>query len=98
MSLTPERLLRAVYPPFDPMQTKLHLAQWNGREHPLDVYESGHFEIWQSAQTRPDFNRPLVATLIDRPQSDRWLFGGLWKVLGPPAHGLDPYNVLTGRP
>ncbi len=96
MSLTLETLLRATYPAFDPAKTKLHFAQSNGLEHPLDVFEAGHFDLWQSAQTKANFNRPYVASLIETRRKHHWLYAGLFSVHGPPVMGADPYSDLMG--
>lgn len=59
-----------------PEQTKVHLAGWNGEEDPLRVYRAGGFEAWQSLQSRRNFERPFVLSLIQLPERDRWLYVG----------------------
>ena len=58
------RLLALDDPEITPMNTKVHLACWNGKEHPLDVYLAGAFEEWQASQKLLNFQRPLVLSLI----------------------------------
>jgi hypothetical protein len=44
---------------------KIHLACWNGREHPIDVYYAGDFDSWQSHQSKRNFGYNQVVALID---------------------------------
>lgn len=60
---------------------KIHLACWNGTEHPIDEYYAGRFKEWQEEQTRRNFTRELILSLIDLGQSN-WLFAGVYRVLG----------------
>lgn len=64
-----------------PESVKVHLACWNGREHPIDEYYAGRFKTWQEDQGKRNFNCDQVIGLIDLGQSN-WLFAGLYKVLG----------------
>lgn len=67
-----------------PEQSKIHLATWNGKDEPLDVYLGGGFDDWQSWQTKRNFERDYVVSLIRLPQADRWLFAGAYR-----AHGAE---------
>ena len=49
------QLLANVEPALQPSATKIHLACWNGKEHPLDVYLASGFEEWQSWQNQRNF-------------------------------------------
>ena len=60
---------------------KIHLACWNGREHPIDVYYAGDFKDWQEWQGKRNFKCAQVLGLIDLGQSN-WLFGGVYQILG----------------
>jgi len=60
---------------------KVHLACWNGREHPIDEYYAGRFKTWQEDQGKRNFNCDQVIGLIDLGHS-HWLFAGVYKVLG----------------
>jgi hypothetical protein len=62
---------------------KVHLACWNGREHPIDVYYAGDFKEWQEGQTKRNFKCQHLLGLIDMGQAN-WLFAGAYEVLGPP--------------
>lgn len=42
------QLLTALMLSITPKNTKVHLAQHNGEEHPMDVYLVGDFDEWQS--------------------------------------------------
>ncbi|SRR5258706_9615806 len=59
-----------------PDRCKIHLAGWNGKEDPLDVYLEGQFDEWQSWQSKKNFERPLVVSLIALP-GNKWLFAGV---------------------
>lgn len=61
-----------------PVETKLHLATWNGSDDPLDVYLAGKFEEWQRWQRKRNFDRGFVISLISLPGVDRWLFAGVY--------------------
>lgn len=69
-------LLITLNPDLAPRDAKIHLACWNGKEDPLDVYFAGGFNEWQRWQTRKNFKRNLVISLISMPGNDRWLFAG----------------------
>ena len=53
------------------------LARWNGIDDPLHVYFEGRFEEWQAEQTKKNFERPLVVSLIALPAPHSWLFAGV---------------------
>lgn len=64
---------------------KLHLACWNGENHPMDVFVRSRKE-WEGWNTwkgqKDDFNRQYIFTLIDfYHESDIWLFGGIYEVM-----------------
>lgn len=61
---------------------KIHLAVWNGVQDPINVYLAGEFEEWQSWQSRKNFERDYVISLIQLPANDQWLFGGGFKSKG----------------
>lgn len=65
-----------------PDRCKIHLAGWNGEEDPIDVYFAGRFDEWQSWQTKRNFERPLVVSLIALPQTNHWLFAGVHDAKG----------------
>src|SRR5215216_3143211 len=48
-------MLQAAKVKSSPPDTKVHLACWNGREHPIEVYYAGQFSNWQAHQTRRNF-------------------------------------------
>jgi hypothetical protein len=66
---------------FDPSDMKIHLACYNGVEHPIDVFYAGHWQEWQDGQTRRNFECSHVLSLIDLGQS-HWLFVGVYQILG----------------
>lgn len=96
MAMRLTNILRLHLPDFAPRATKLHFAQSNGREDPLDVFYAGDFPLWQSSQTQRNFQRDLVLALIQTRRRDRWLFAGLWRRIGDPAHGPDSWSLAHG--
>ena len=81
--------LPKVYPVTRSDLYKLHLATWNGSDQPLDVFVRSRsaWDGWNRWRTtRDDFNRPFIFSLIDfYPDKDRWLFGGVYRVLSREA-------------
>lgn len=64
-----------------PEASKVHLASWNGDANPLQVYFEGWFDTWQSYQSKLNFSKPFVISLIQLPERDRWLFVGAHAVV-----------------
>ena len=62
---------------FTPPNIKIHLATWNGKENPVDVYLEGQFDEWQRWQSRKNFERKFVVSFISLPGANRWLFAGV---------------------
>jgi hypothetical protein len=99
--------LRLQAPTIAPEAAKVHLACWNGEEDPLEVYYRGGFDLWQSWQNKPNFERALVVSLISLPEATRWLFVGVYaskgkRVLqnGKYQYDLEPlpaYAEFAGR-
>ena len=67
---------------FNPIESKVHLAVWNGKDEPLDVFLSGNFKSWQEIQTRKNFERKFIISLINLPYTDKWIFGGIYESKG----------------
>lgn len=65
---------------------KVHLASWNGVEDPFRVFLEGRFDEWQSWQTRKNFERDYVVSLIQLAERDRWLFVGTYASSGSEWH------------
>ena len=74
-------LLKLWEPTFSPEQTKVHLARYNGEDHPLDVFIQGGFDVWQSRQSNRNFKLPYVVSLIQAGSPTRWLFAGLFRTM-----------------
>jgi len=64
---------------------KVHLANWNGDNQPLDVFvrSRDEWQLWNSWRSSKDeFNRKFIFSLIDfYPEPDTWLFGGVFRVI-----------------
>jgi hypothetical protein len=75
-------LLKLWEPTFSAEKAKVHLARFNGNEQPLDVFIEGHFDEWQRCQSRLNFQREFVVSLIQAGSPTRWLFAGLFRVDG----------------
>jgi hypothetical protein len=70
-----------------PKDCKIHLACKNiVGEQPLDVYfgrsPGDTFDAWQSRQTKKNFERPYVVSLIQTPMPNRWLLAGVYDQRG----------------
>ena len=61
----------------NPNQSKIHLATHNGEKDPLDVYLEGGFDEWQRWQTKKNFERTYIISLIALPAKNNWLFVGV---------------------
>lgn len=83
---------------FNTQSTKVHLACWNGHEHPLDVFFAGRFQNWQEHQSKRNFDCEHVLSLIDLGQS-RWLFVGVYDVLSRIVHPTwADHHLYTTKP
>lgn len=69
-------ILKIKNPDIREKECKIHLAVWNGYENPVDVFLSGDFEDWQSWQSRKNFERKYIISLLQLPGVDKWLFAG----------------------
>lgn len=90
-------LLKLVDSQLSPDLAKIHLAGWNGKEHPLDEYLAGRFEEWQRWQSRRNFERAVVLSLIQYQAVDQWLFAGLFDSHGATLSGELWYYDLRER-
>ncbi len=102
--------LSTFFPGLDPREYKAHLASWNQMDQPLDVFvrDRTEWDGWNSWRSgKNEFNRNYIFSLIHfYPESDIWLFGGIYKVLARRSenfarsytveHILD-YSELEGR-
>lgn len=69
----------------DLVKYKLHLAAYNGKEHPLDVFND-NFEEWmywnEWRDGKDDFPREYIFSLIPiKYKVDKYLFGGIFKII-----------------
>ncbi len=69
-------LLKINIPSIKEEDCKIHLAVWNGSENPVDVFVAGDFEEWQSWQSRQNFGRKYIISLLQLPGANKWLFAG----------------------
>ncbi|KLN62176.1 hypothetical protein WH96_01180 [Kiloniella spongiae] len=68
------------FPQATPDTTKLHLAvRDNYGQDPLDIYLAGGFEKWQSWQSKRNFNREHIVSLIQLTETNSWLFAGAYR-------------------
>jgi hypothetical protein len=81
-----------------PTDYKLHLACWNGTNQPLDVFvrdwdEWVGWNRWRGV--RDEFSRAYIFSLIQfYHEPDRWLFGGIFRILRRRAKNRAPsYDV-----
>ncbi|WP_345552549.1 hypothetical protein [Microbulbifer aestuariivivens] len=75
-------LLSLKFPELGHENCKIHLAVWNGEHNPIDVFLAGNFEEWQRWQSKRNFERKYIISLIQLPGIDRWLFAGCYRSLG----------------
>ena len=72
------QLINSLDPEIEPERCKIHLAvQWD-EYHPLDLYFSGKFDEQQQWQTKQNFEREFVLSLIKLPGHSKWLFVGMF--------------------
>ena len=68
---------------------KLHLACWNQKDHPLDVFvrDPVAWDGWNAWRgNRDDFSRPSILSFMEfYHEPDTWLFGGIYDVLAREA-------------
>ncbi len=69
----------------NPEDYKVHLATWNGKNQPLNVFVSdpAKWENWNSYRgVKDDFSRKYIFSLMDfYHEPDNWLFGGCYEVV-----------------
>jgi len=85
---------------------KIHFAVWNSVEQPLDVFvrDREEWKGWNSWRgNRDDYSREYIFSLIRYyPQPDKWLFGGIFKVVERKQDSYvvnldDKYKEYVGR-
>ncbi len=72
------QLINSLDPEISPNRCKIHLAVRAGKDDPLDHYFAGDFDEWQTWQTRRNFEREFVLSLIQLPEHNKWLFAGIF--------------------
>jgi len=72
-------LLTVQAPEIIPDLTKVHLAVRSGEDNPLDLYLAETFDEWQAWQTKKNFERKYIVSLVQLPGSDRWMLVGGYK-------------------
>jgi hypothetical protein len=82
----------------NPGDFKVHLACWNGDSQPLDVFvrDRAEWDGWNCWRSNKDeFNRPYILALAHfYPETDIWLFGGIYKVLSrDPSNQSHSYTI-----
>lgn len=84
-------LLRLVDSRVTPDQCKLHFAQYNGNEHPLEEFLGGRFDEWQRLQRKGNFARPFVVSMVEMYETGRWLLAGVYVPGASVPDGNDRY-------
>jgi hypothetical protein len=75
---------------------KIHCATGHPNP-PLEAFFDGKFKGWQEHQTQKNFERDKVLSLIQL-EGDRWLFAGVYKVLGlEKKKGKKPYFIYDTK-
>ena len=82
-----------------PEEYKLHLACWNGDNHPLDefVVDPANWLGWNEWRGKKnDWTRPRVLSFMQfYPKADAWLFGGIFDVVEIRSDGYTLTPVAT---
>lgn len=79
--------LRLHFPDIKPENTKVHIAATADTCHPLDEYRKGGFKTWQEWQSKKNFNRKFVVSIIPLKTSPtEWIFAGAYEVLDVAQH------------
>lgn len=98
--------LRDIWPIQEVTDYKLHFARWNGDVQPLEVWarDTEEWQGWQEYRpARDDFNRPHIFAVADfYHETDIWLFGGVFRVVGrhPDRYDVELTDIggtLIGR-
>ena len=72
------QLINSLDPEVSPNRCKIHLAVRAGKDDPLDSYFAGEFDQWQTWQSKQNFERDFVLSLIQLPEHNKWLFAGIF--------------------
>ena len=72
---------------------KIHLATGDDFP-PLDAFLAGTFKEWQEGQNRKNFQCDFILSLISI-EGDKWVFAGVYKVLGVTKGTTQPYRYKT---
>jgi hypothetical protein len=75
-------ILKLEMPLLKPGECKIHLATYNGRDDPLDIFLAGEFPAWQNWQGHKNFERPYIVSLIKMDGPFIWLFAGVHSTHG----------------
>ncbi|MBK9537486.1 MAG: GIY-YIG nuclease family protein [Flavobacteriales bacterium] len=67
--------------PLDLKNYKVHLAT-SDTDPPLQAFFDGWFQEWQEWQKQRNWSCKHIVSLIKLAERDRWLFAGVWDVLG----------------
>ncbi|MBT9499797.1 MAG: GIY-YIG nuclease family protein [Burkholderiaceae bacterium] len=101
-------LLKAIGGRVTASNCKVHLACFNGSDDPMDEYHAGTFDDWQAWQTRRNFSKETVISVIRLQEPDKWLFVGCYEIRGCVQNTdkvgvtydmarIPEYEVLVGR-
>lgn len=72
---------------------KIHLAT-GANPTPLNAFFAGHFKEWQECQNNKNFPCKQIVSLISM-DADKWLFAGVYDVLGVAEGGKCTYAYRT---
>jgi hypothetical protein len=89
--ITLSRFLLACGVALNEADWKIHLAYRPGSTGVLDDYLAGRFQAYQAWQTRRNFECDQVVGLV-RFKPDRWIFAGVWKIIGGRDRGPKHYH------
>ena len=76
---------------------KIHFAIGSKRkDEPKNEFILGTFEEWQQIQTKKNFNRKYVISLI-WVEENKWMFAGVYEVNGEPLQVQQRYQTFFCR-
>lgn len=70
-------ILKLKMPALNPVDCKIHLAIYNGRDDPINLFLAGNFPAWQRTQGKRVFQRRYIVSLIKKDEQSKWLFAGV---------------------
>lgn len=83
-------IIHNIDPTIDISKCRFHSAISDSRD-PLKLFLNDQFKDWQEFQTKRNFGKKdklaeNIISVVKLPQKHRWLFAGVYKILGEPTN------------